>query len=114
MADFNDIFEIAARQDSERERREPRQISPVGTSRSADPLTEARRQDAERQAREDDEYFAQTGINRRPSVSDEFLVPCSGSRLPDVANDGDSYDDSYIENASADRRVMAVLELDKK
>jgi len=63
----------------------------------------ARNQDTERRIREDNNYFEQTGINR-PPISERS--PLVDNDRPDVANDGDSYDErnfsytgNYVENA---------------
>ena len=50
----------------------------------------ARRQDEERRIREDNTYFERTGINRPPVREYSPLVD---NDRPDVAYDGDSYDE---------------------
>lgn len=67
----------------------------------------ARMQDEERRIREDNEHFARTGENRPPVSENSPLVDDNFSRLQDVANDGDSYDEvftfpdqhAYVEDA---------------
>lgn len=58
----------------------------------------ARRQDAERRIREDNQYFERTGVNRPPV---QEYSPLVDNDRPDIANDGDSYDESRQYNFSA-------------
>ena len=67
-------------------------ITPVGRGSGRDIIEEAYLQDEEREIREADEYFRRTGENPRPSRLDNPLVDNNYS--PDIANDGDSYDES--------------------
>lgn len=71
--------------------------------RSLDIIEEAALQDEERQIREDDAYFRQTGRNRRPRRLDSPLVDNNPS--PDIANDGDSYDLNDEERRNSDGRA---------
>jgi hypothetical protein len=74
-------------------------ITPSGRPRRAsfnpsDPYDisgEARRQDEERRIREDNAIFERTGINRPPIPEYSPLVD---DDRPDVARDGDSYDEN--------------------
>jgi hypothetical protein len=71
-------------------------ITPNGNRRnSGDIFDAARRQDEERQIREDNQYFEQTGINRPPR---ETYDPLVDNNTQDVARDGDSYDDQPFRN----------------
>jgi len=65
-------------------------ITHVGRDRGIDIAEEAALQDDERQIREDDAHFRQTGENRRPRRLDNPLVDNNYS--PDIASDGDEYD----------------------
>jgi len=81
-------------------------IKPVGKSKNThgfsfidgcDIAEMAKQQDRERRIREDNEYFEKTGINRLPHVEYDPLVPINGYTPPDIADDGDSYDESISE-----------------
>ena len=81
----------------------PNPIRPSGRPRSFstddpdNPINEAIKQDRERRLRDDELYYQQTGIRRPPLVEHSVLIP-EDSRIPDIANDGDS----YIENAPSE------------
>jgi len=67
----------------------PRPISPVG---GMDIAESARQQDAERRQREAQDHFDRTG-ERLPVYSEyDPLVPISGYEPPNIADDGDTYD----------------------
>ena len=67
-------------------------IRPIGMSRDVDIFDEARIQDEQREARENLEHFNRTGENRRQVGTYDPLV--DNDRYRDVANDGDSYDET--------------------
>jgi hypothetical protein len=78
-------------------------ITPSGRRRSSDYdrddiASAARRQDEERRIREDNAYFERTGINRPPAGTYDPLVD---NDRPDVAYDGDSYDDNPFNRHTA-------------
>ena len=65
-------------------------VTHVGRDHGIYIAEEAALQDEERQIREDDTHFRQTGENRRPRRLDNPLVDNNYS--PDIASDGDEYD----------------------
>jgi len=67
-------------------------VRAVGRDLGIDIIEEAARQDEEREIREADERFRMTGENPRPRRLDSPLVDNNYS--PDIANDGDSYEES--------------------
>lgn len=69
-----------------------RRISPIESFDGGDIGEAARRQDEERRIREDNAYFERTGINRPPIRENSPLVD---NDRPDIANDGDSYDERF-------------------
>lgn len=71
----------------------PRRLRPealYGYQAEQDIAEAARQQDIERRIREDNAHFERTGINRPPVPEYSPLVD---DDRPDVANDGDSYDE---------------------
>ena len=89
-------------------------ITPSGRPRrdSLDIFEAARNQDEERQVREDNQYFEQTGINRPPR---EIYDPLVDNNTQDVARDGDSYDDQpfrdpIVENYAEDAPSQIIDE----
>ena len=66
-------------------------IQPVGHS---DIFESARQQDAERRERDAMEHFNRTGELPQSRQEHSPLVPINGQEPPDVATDGDSYDES--------------------
>lgn len=67
-------------------------ITPSGNRRYLNPVEEAQNQDRERRIREDNAYFERTGENRPPIPEYSPLVD---NDRPNVAYDGDSYDDRF-------------------
>jgi len=74
-------------------------IQPAGLGRNVDVFEEAARQDAERNRRANQEHERLTGQPARNYEPPDPLVTWEGHALPrDVASDGDSYDTSRSDN----------------
>jgi hypothetical protein len=76
----------------------PRPITPSGRPRElydsfigGDVVDRARQQDEERRIQEDNIHFQRTGENRPPIYE---INPLVDNDMPNVANDGDTYDDN--------------------
>ena len=74
----------------------PNKIKSLIEDYGYDIVEKAKQQDQERRIREDNDYFEKTGINRIPLKIDDPLVPIGN--YPDIADDGDTYDENYNPN----------------